>query len=850
MSVRRRGISKGIILTIYCICIFVVSIISLSALMNRGNTDMTTEMSEATYPLVSFVYEGRLMNMMHGFAREMDISYLRDTITPLMEERSLSIRIDTYGTGLEKISYEVRTLDNSRLIENNQVYNYLTNENTVTADITLKDLLEDQKEYSFSIILETTQGSTIHYYTRIIKADQYRVAEKLDYVYHFNDTTFDKYAASNELPTYLESNSKGDNTSFHRVDIHSSLNQVAWGTLPVKRVTEPVAMIREIGEEIADIEVCYYVSISQDEQDVYYAVEDYYRIKHGEERFYLLDYERITDQIFDLETATIANNKIVLGITDDQVQIVENSDGNRFAFVNAGRLYSYNITDNKIAEVFGFYDHDVTDLREVYQKHNIKIFRVDETGNIYFMVYGYMNRGSHEGEMGIVIYYYDSVLNIVEEKIFIPYDKSFEMLECDLEQLSYVNNINECYLYLDHCVYQINMEEHISRQLVYNLPLEAFVSSASQEIVAWASGADLNNATQIVMYDLSTGKQSNIEAEENTRIRPIGFFEEDFIYGVARKNDIMQDATGKLLYPMYKVLIRDSRGNLLKEYEESGYYVVDTTVDSGMITLERMQKTESGNWVYATKDQILDNQIAPTGKNTIETVVTENYEKIVQIVVRKEINLQTLQVMEPKQVLFEEDRTIVPASEAYTGEQYYLYLRGELNGIYESLPEAVTDAYEQGGVVVDDDGNYLYRKIARPDRNQIMAIGERSAEDGDELAVCLNTMLTLEGYTIDTSSQLQQGKSPEEILENTAADLTALDLNGCQLDTVLYYVAQDIPVLARLTDGSAVLVIGYNDYQVVIMNPATGTIYKKSIREAGEWFEENGNWFMTYQINF
>lgn len=818
--------------------------------MNRGNTDMTAEMSPAGFPLVTFVYEGLQFNTIHGYADQMEIPFLRETITPLMEGRNLSIRIDTYGTGIEKIEYEVRTMDASRLIEDTQVYNYITNKDIITADITLKDLLEDHQEYSFCLLLQTVKGDEIRYYTRIIEADDYQVPDKLEYVYFFNDATFDKYTASNELPIYLESNSEGNNTTFHKVNIHSSLNQVTWGNLPVERVTEPVAMIRDIESDIANIEVQYLAVITDNEKDIFYTVEEYYRIRQGEERFFLLDYERTMEQIFDLETATMANNKIMLGITGENVQLAESSDGSRLAFVNAGSLYSYNITDNKISKVFGFLDDDITDLREAYQEHDIKIFHVDETGNVYFMVYGYMNRGIHEGEMGAAIYYYDSVLNTVEEEIFIPYTKSFEMLEQDVMKLSYVNSANEYFIYLDHAVYQIGLLDHTCKQLVTGLPLGAFAASGQQQIIAWASGADLNNATQIIICDLTTGKINNIEAEENTRIQPIGFFGEDFVYGVARKEDIIRDATGKMLYPMYQVLIRDVSGNILKQYEEAGIYVVDTQVGDDMITMVRMKRDDSNKgWSYTTDDQILYNDTSSGGKNTIEVVTTENYEKIIQIVVRKEINLETLQVMEPKQVLFEGDRSVDLGEVTYSGREYYLYVKGDLAAIYAGLPEAIDGAYRLNGVVVDDQGTYLYRKTGRPARNQIMAINPVKAEaEGGELAVCLDVMLALEGYTVDTAPLLRQGREPEEILEEKGVGITVLDLNGCKLDVILYYVAQDIPVLARMVDGSAVLVIGYNEYQIVVMNPQTGTNYKISMNEASRWFEENGNWFLAYLL--
>ena len=73
-----------------------------------------------------------------------------------------------------------------------------------------------------------------------------------------------------------------------------------------------------------------------------------------------------------------------------------------------------------------------------------------------------------------------------------------------------------------------------------------------------------------------------------------------------------------------------------------------------------------------------------------------------------------------------------------------------------------------------------------------------------------------------------------------------VDLTGCNLDTVLFFVNRDIPVLASLENGEAVLVVGFNQYNIVVMEPSTGKLYKKGMNDSAQWFEENGNQFITY----
>lgn len=62
-----------------------------------------------------------------------------------------------------------------------------------------------------------------------------------------------------------------------------------------------------------------------------------------------------------------------------------------------GDLYSYDINNGMIIKVFSFRDAEGIDERENWNHHDIKIVSVDEAGSIDFVVYGYMNRGTHEG---------------------------------------------------------------------------------------------------------------------------------------------------------------------------------------------------------------------------------------------------------------------------------------------------------------------------------------------------------------------------------------------------------------------------------------------------------------------
>ncbi len=242
--------------------VFLMALITISNIMNQGNTDMTIEMAQAVYPVVSVDYNGYSLNQMHGYAQAMEVSQMRESITPLTSGRRISLRIDTYGTPVHDISFEVRSLDGGRLVENTQVEDYVQDEDQILLSFGLKDLIDVNQEYMLVLILKLEDTREVRYYTRVVSTEEFHVEDKLDYVADFSRKTFDKEAAK-ELTKYMESNAEGDNSSYGRVDIHSSFKQVTWGDLEVTRETNPQITIKELAAQTGSFLLEYYVSVPE-----------------------------------------------------------------------------------------------------------------------------------------------------------------------------------------------------------------------------------------------------------------------------------------------------------------------------------------------------------------------------------------------------------------------------------------------------------------------------------------------------------------------------------------------------------------------------------------------------------
>ncbi len=841
----KRAIIKGVLLG----CIFALALMILSRVMNQGNTDMTTEMGEATYPVLSMYVGAYRVGSLHGYAQSMECAYLRDNLQPIGEDRKIDVKMDTYGRGIDNIAFEVRSLDGERLVESTPVEAYETREDEITFSITLKDLIENDTEYMLVFLVTPENSAPIRYYSRIILSESLHIREKLDYIMDFHERTFDKDAAA-ELTKYLESNAEGDNTTFHKVTIHSSFNQVTWGDLPVRRVSEPCIIIREMAEQTGSFHMEYLVNIKNGKQIDYYRVNEFYRIRYTPDRMYLLDFERTMEQVFDEESDVYINDKIVLGITGEEVALKESDGGNVFAFTVADKLYSYNVTDNKLARLFSFYGNteELQDARSAYDRHDIRVLTVDETGNILFLVYGYMNRGRHEGCVGVALYAYNSMTNTVEEMAYVPYDKSYELLKMDIEELSYLSRTGIYYFMLDGSVYAVDVRTLSLQTVVTELKEGGYHVSESNQMLVWQEGNDLYAASELVLMNLNTQKQTKIGAGAGEYISVVGFMGEDLIYGLARKRDVRENSTGITTFPMYCLKIQSDDGNVLKTYQKENVYVVESEITENQLTLSRVvYDAESESYVPTQDDQIMNTEEVRDGSNVLSFAVTETYETICQITVKEEIDARGLMRLTPKEILFEGNRSVGELGEGPSEDYFYVYGKNGIENLYVNPGRAVELAYRVAGVVVDDDGDYVWRRETRSTRNQIMAITENAVTESDSsLAVCLDTILKYEGISRNTQRRLNQGDTVMDILKSDLQDDTILDLTGCSLDAVLYYVNKDIPVLAMLEDGNAVLITGFNELNIVVMDPVAGTLEKRGMNDSTEWLAENGNQFISY----
>ncbi len=817
---------------IILVVVFIGGICAFERLMNHETQDLTADMAEATLPVLYLMEDEERVNELHGYTTEMDASSVRDTITPVESGGTLTISIDSYGSRVSAVSYEVRSLDTTRLIQESEAENLSAEDDLASAELPIQNLLTEGEEYLL-VIEVTTDGDPCWFYTRIIQEDDSYISECISFVKEFHEITMDKERQS-ELSGYMEPDSSADNTTLQTVTINNSLSQACWGELEVAEVTEPAVSIKELNDSYNVILLTYIMSSTDDSGDTeYYNVEEYYRVRQGTQKMYLLSFERTVEEIFLGESGQIDGDTLILGIRSSDVDFIANETGTVVCFVQQGELWSYNTDNNSLTQVYSFRTlGEEMDVRENYDEHDIRIIRASESGSVDFIVYGYMNRGEHEGQVGISVCHYDSSTNTVEEQLFIPSADSYQIMKEEIGQEMYISDSGNFYFVMSGQVHCVDLETLEDSIFISSLTDDNYETSEDGRYLAWTEG-DAAEAETLHLTDLETGRTCDIDAEEGYVICPLGFMDTDCIYGLALKENVSEESG---VFAMSTVIIVDAAEEspeALKTYDADGAYVTDVTIEDGNIYLSRVVLNGSV-WVETESDTIYNRDMQEEDSVYVSELTSDTKQKEVTLQLSQEAS-GTLSLLTPKQILSEESVTL-ELSDQGEGSLYYVYAKGKVLLGTDSIAEAISSADDNRGVVVGADQNYLWKRAKASSQSLTVSAGEGNSSQAKAISILLKRV----GATADADALLVEGSSVYEILSGAVSGGAAYTLTGCTLEQTLYFVSIGNPVYAVL-DGVAVLIIGYTDSSVTIYDPLDDSSSTESLTSATEEFAESGN---------
>ena len=819
MREKLKTVKNAVVHVLVLLLVFIGAVVLFEKLINQPTPNSAQDMENSTFPLVYMQNKGVSYNCLHGYAYEMDVTNIRDTVTVLGDSHELDIQIQPFSSNVESVSYEVLSLDGTESLENTKVVQLTEESNYLTATLNIQNNMLLNQEYILKLQV-TAGGRDVYFYTRLLLEDGLHLEAYLNFVSGFYEKCVNKTDEAT-LGSAVEPDETTDQkNTLAEMDIHSSVNRLMWGNLNPQIFYKPTPSLVDINGTTASFVLDYRISaINSEGMTELYNVKEFYRLRYTDTRVFLLDFTRSTDEIFSAEGTVINSKGINLGVTSQNVEFAIDEKSKVAAFVQEDELWTYQINAGRMTRVFGFPQKENMDYRDFYEKNNIKILRVDSDGNVWFCVSGYMNRGRHEGENGIAVYYYEDASATVEEILFVKTMESYDMLKLDIGSLAYITeNAQDFYLLLQGMIYRIDLKTREYERVVDGVNTECYTVSESNRYVAWLKEGARYDSQTLYRMDLETGAVQEITCDADDRIRPVAFIGEDLVYGVAHTSDMDMTHEGSELFPMYRLTIVGSDGEERKNYEPGNAYVLSVEQSENMLVLSRVTRTENG-YEETTEDHIVstntDEEVA-TGTTTQDSSVKGS-----EVILRLGTTLRdtTVQTVNAKLLTDGAASEISIPTNKNREKLYYVYAGGSLESVWTTAAEAIRRADEKVGVVINDEKEFVWERGNRAETAKI---------------------------SVDKIPQaIQNGVMDLDTLESQLGKVV-IDLTGCTLEQVLYFVGNRHPVLAW-TGTETVIITGYDDYgNLILLKPGETETYFYGPEDSKTLFEAAGNQFMTY----
>ncbi len=800
LSFRKTGISHEVKRRILMLIItFVVAVVAFFFILNFKPGETETIMSAPTLPVMTPVSFGQELAPLHGYVRPMEAAYMRDSLIPLDKDRVLPLRIKTYGNKIKSMTLELRSLDTSRKIAQTKVSEFTIEGDVVTAEPSMANLLEEGQEYMLVIDLEC-EDRDIYYYTRITRPDFAYTEECLEFTRNFSDKArSEKYQS---LAMYLEPDDSGNEDTLAKVDIHSSLDQVGWKGFDGELISDPVLEVKDMSASDLIATLSYYLK----DDAGYYFTSEYFRVRRGEERVYLLDYERTFDRFMDITSVKANANKLELGPISTDPVMMSNETGTVVAFFHMGSLYEYNQSRRMMTEVFSFSHNDPTEVRGGYMSHGIRILNIDESGTMDFVVYGYMNAGAHEGQCGIDIYHYNSSSDVAREIAFLTTTSPYQILAEGISDLLFRSSGGNIYIMVDGTLERIDPVVGKTSDILGPLADSQYAVSRSGRYIAWI---EEENAAEVMhIMDLNDESTRDVTADDGELLCPLTFMTEDLVYGCMNASDLNADAREQKITPMYKLCISDViSGEIIKVYSKKGLYTTKVVHDTFALYLTRMRRAGKV-YRYAKDDTILASHGEQNQTVTLTKDVGGDLGEMAYLVLSdKSNNSSALSIASRVSTRsLQSNGETVEITVKTSPLKYYVYVSGQIVYSGTDLNKAIDTADEGSGVVVDNHQNYVWR-------------------NGRSLYKLASDNVSASAY--DSAKQ---------------DDL--LDLTGCSVSQMLYYVYLGENTYGMLGD-EMVTIAGYNSHSITVYHPSSGKSEVIELDEATERFADKGNIFFV-----
>jgi hypothetical protein len=178
---------------------------------------------------------------------------------------------------------------------------------------------------------------------------------------------------------------------------------------------------------------------------------------------------------------------------------------------------------------------------------------------------------------------------------------------------------------------------------------------------------------------------------------------------------------------------------------------------------------------------------------------------------------------------------------------YYPYISGGIEGAYANASDAIAVARDNIGVVWSNNRQLIWERGVKSTKNTIIEFENMtwSASSENTIETCIKLLLNYQKVNV-SAKKLSVDKSSAFDVIAKYSKYTPIRLTGITLDDALYYVSKGRPVIAMTDVSNAVIIYGYDAFNIMVIDPLTNRTKKIGIGDSANMFADAGNVFLSY----
>lgn len=751
------------------------------------------EVDESSFPTLTMEYNGRQINELYAYSADMDLNYAAQAIYLLEDTYEIPVEIELNGCTVSSLEFYIYNMETSSLIQNGTASELSTADGVLSASLVIDQIISNDTEYVLDIVLTLKDSTTLHFYTRVLRASGTYIADEIDLAFTFSEATVT--GDEDVFSSYMETNPwTQSNNNFSGVNLKSSIKQMMWQGLEVELLDTAKLTITDINNTIGCFTLEYVLTRQDGDTTEYYRVSEYFRIRMTDTNAYILSYERTVDEIFIPSQDLLSTSSVELGILSSaDLETAASSDGYYSCFVNGGTLWEMDSSAKELVRIFSFETDDAADTDSRFYDHDIEILSVGTNGDVEFLVYGYMNAGAHEGLCGVGLYQYSASAGEVTEELFIQADVPYEILKETTGDMVYVSEAEILYILIDQILYSVTLDSYKTEIIAEGLASGSYSVSLEENIIAWQEDGKINDASKITIFNAETGKKTTVKAGSGSSIKILGFIGDDLVYGTGDEGNYYYDDSDEEYLLMGRIFVKNSDGTIENEYISDSGYFISAQYEYNRIIIEKNE----GESLTVYSSQIT---AVSTPEVSSEYDDTKEYIYYVEFIKSTTTSGDFTITLDVPVYVTDAD-LVVPSGFLDLSGRYLVYGKGSLVLITASASEAVTTAYEYEGYVKDEEG-YFYRRGMRA-----------------------------------SSISMSESNIEKALEQYESGDLTVI--TGITLTQAFYFTGESIALIWEYA-GETYIIYGYDSGDdLLLYNVETGETSEMSNEDAQEAFENS-----------